>query len=269
MMRTFIFLAILIFGGTAYAGGPSSSGRQVSSADLAFMPPYCRGTQLIREVSNDPKSVQEYVAIYGKPYIHLHHYCWALNWERKAWQLKTKGQRDRSLERALGDIDYVLQRSGEGFVLLPEIYSTQARILSTLNRAPLAILALQNAIKVKPDYVPAYIKLSDYYLKANNKTQAIKILEQGIDNTENAATLIKRLEKLGIAYQGVPGSALKNKATPDSLTSDDGKTTAPLAEPSDVSVPKAATSTEAPNQSTSESPPETTNKANPYCRFCP
>jgi tetratricopeptide (TPR) repeat protein len=268
-MRIFIVLAILILSGTAAGGEPPSSGRNVSLADLAFMPPYCRGTQLIRDVSKDPKSVQEYVATYGKPFIHLHHYCWALNWERKAWREKRRGQRDWKLERALGDIKYVLDRSDAGFVLLPEIYSTQAKILSTLDRDPLAISALQNAIKAKPDYVPAYIKLSDYYIKANNKTQAIKILEQGIDNTENAATLIKQLERLGITYKGVPGGALKKKATQDSETSDHEKKTAPLAEPANISEPRAATSIEPPNQSSSDNPPETPNKDNPYCRFCP
>jgi len=263
-MRILIVLAIVMLSGTAAGGEPPSSGRNVSVADLAFLPAYCRGTQLIRDVSKDPKSVQEYVTTYGKPFIHLHHYCWALNWEKKAWRSNARGQRDWNLERALGDIKYVLDRSDEGFVLLPEIYSTQARILSTLNRDPLAIVALQNAIKVKPDYAPAYVKLSEYYVQANNKTQAIKVLEQGIDHIEKPATLIKQLAKLGVTYQRAPGAALKNAPTPDQE-----KEAAPLTERPAIPEPETAVPAAPPNQSKSETPPETTNKANPHCRFCP
>jgi tetratricopeptide (TPR) repeat protein len=266
-MRTIYLVALLILGITPSLGIASNAGQIVTESDLAFMPEYCRGTQVIRTVSKDPKSMNDYVAIYGFTYTHLHHYCWGLNWERKAWLAKNKHDREWLLNRGVLDVEYVLQRAEPGFVLLPEIYNSQARMLFALRRDHLAKLALQNAIKAKPDYVPAYAQLSDHYVEAKNEAEAIKVLEQGIENSENAAPLIRRLEKLGKSYQGVPGSARK-KAASQEVLSTNLETTADKAQHKAPDIQDPSTN-EAPIKSNSENPIESEDKSNPYCRFCP
>lgn len=244
-MRTMLLVALALFSGIAAAD------QVENQAELALLPAFCRGTQQIRTISHDPKPIEEYMAMYGKPYYHLHHYCWALNTENKAERISDRYLRESKLSYALTDIQYSLDHSDPDFVFLPEMYNTQARILFTLRRDAEAVVALNKAIEAKPDYVPAYLRLSDYFVDKGNKAEAIKILEQGIDYTEKANALIKRLAKLGKTYEGVPGNKRPKEESsedvapsklPAQMEGGDGKTPAQSAE-------QAA--------------------KGPYCRFCP
>ena len=252
-----IFLLLAIFSFSTWA----DEIKNVS--ELMMLPPYCRGTQQIRTISNDPTPIEQYGEVYGKSYYHLHHYCWALNSENKAIMMSNKYQRESTLSYALFDIKYVLDRSEPDFVLLPDIYNSQARILFTLHRDGEAVMALEKAIELKPDYFPAIVRLSDYYVQIGNKDQAIKTLETGIENSEHADTLIKKLAALGKTYQGTPGSArIKEQvAAPMSEANQNTKT------PS--SVPLNAAAPEAPTEITPSASGSDKSANDPYCRFCP
>ena len=244
-MRTMLLIALALFSGIAAAD------QVENQAELALLPAFCRGTQQIRTISHDPKPIEEYLAIYGKPYYHLHHYCWALNSENKAGRISDRYLRESKLGYALGDIQYSLDHSDPDFVFLPEMYNTQARILFTLRRDPEAVLALNKAIEAKRDYVPAYLRLSDYFVDKGNKAEAIKILEQGIDNTEKANALIKRLAKLGKTYEGVPGNK-RPKEDPSAEVA-----------PSTPQAQAEGGEEKTPAQSADQA------AKGPYCRFCP
>ena len=87
-MRKIILISFAIFSGTAAADPVENQ------AQLALLPPFCSGTQDLRTVSKDPTSIEDYVKIYGKTYLALHHYCWALNSENKAWRISDKPTRE-------------------------------------------------------------------------------------------------------------------------------------------------------------------------------
>jgi len=261
MQKTLIFAIAFFYSSASMADAVKSQ------SELALLPAYCSGTQQVRSVSKDPKPIEDYIAIYGQPYYHLHHYCWALNAENNAWRIRDKFLRESKLSYALGDIQYVLDRSGSDFALLPEILNSQARILFTLHRAPEAVVALNRAISLKPDYSPAYERLSDYYVSVGNKAQAIATLERGIGNTENATRLVKRLEKLGKTYQGVPGDLRAAKKSdeeapkiPPSTESND---------PHDSGEGQPPAPEQPPAEGSTSAPADTPPKTNPYCRFCP
>ena len=244
-------LALLFFSSPALAGGEVKN-----LSELAMLPPYCRGTQQVRVISKDPVSIDQYMAIYGSSYYHLHHYCWALNSENKANLMLDKKSRDDILNYALSDIKYVLTNASPDFVLLPDIYNSQARILFSLHRDSEAVLALERAIELKPGYVPAVARLSDYFAHIGDKAKAIMTLETGIDNTGNADGLIKKLAALGVTYQGTPGSAIKK---------DEPAKEAPSAAGPDTASPSSTTPGDATQPDQAGSKPAN----NPYCRFCP
>lgn len=269
-MKTLIPFLLALFSATAVAD------EVTSMAELALLPPYCRGTQLIRNISKDPKPLEEYYAMYGMSYSHFHHYCWALNTENNAWKTSDTYLRKSKLGYALKDLQYSLDRSDPNFVFLPDIYNTKARLLFSLRRDTEAVLALHKAIEIKPDFVTAIARLSDYYADHGDKARAIKILETGIDNTEKAGTLIKKLKKLGKTYQGTPGSARKKEAPPET-------TSPPPAEGSPTpknAVPEASKPVSGSNGDVAPIVPgdgspsatpssEAPKPPNPYCRFCP
>lgn len=269
-MKTTFSILLALFSATAVAD------EVTSMAELALLPPYCRGTQLIRNISKDPKPLEAYYAMYGMSYSHFHHYCWALNTENNAWKTSDSYLRKSKLGYALKDLQYSLDRSDPNFVFLPDIYNTKARLLFSLRRDAEAVLALHKAIEIKPDFVTAIARLSDYYADHGNKARAIQTLETGIDNSEKAGTLIKKLKKLGKTYQGTPGSARK-KVEPAELPSPPATEGSPALKNSipGSSSPDPASSGELTpgvpgDASQSEnSPSEAPKPPNPYCRFCP
>ena len=95
-LRIIFILFIVLLSPAAWAMGPD--GEISDMTELAALPAYCKGTQLTRAVSHDPKPIEEYVAIYGHAYNHLHHYCWALNAENHK----------ESFDQILGNIQYVI-----------------------------------------------------------------------------------------------------------------------------------------------------------------
>ncbi len=219
--------------------------------ELAMLPAYCRGTQQVRDISKDPVSLYQYMQMYGQSYGHFHHYCWALDSENKAHAMLKKSDHDFQLGNALGGIQYVLKNSSPDFIFLPDVYNSQARILFELHRDSEAVLALEKAIELKPGYVPAISRLSDYFVHIGDKAKAIQTLEAGIDNTENAGGLIKKLAALGVTYQGTPGSAIKKDE--------------PVKEVPTPASPDAASPSSAGDATQAGSKPAN----NPYCRFCP
>ena len=222
-----------------------------TQAELAMLPPFCRGTQQVRNISKDPVSLDQYMQMYGQSYGHFHHYCWALDSENKANAMFDKSARDFQLGNALGGIQYVLKNSSPDFIFLPDVYNSQARILFELHRDSEAVLALEKAIELKPGYVQAVAKLSDYFARIGDKAKAIKTLETGIDNTKNAGGLIKKLAALGVIYQGTPGSAIRKE--------EPVKEVPPAASPDVASPPSAVDAAPAGSKPAN----------NPYCRFCP
>ena len=223
-------------------------------SELLLLPAYCRGTQLIRVLSKDQTSIEQYVAIYGDAYRHLHHYCWALNAENKANRISDANRRQSALTNALSDFKYFLDLTPPSFPLLPEIYFSRARILFALKRDMNAVRDLNKAIELKADYAPAYDRLSDYYLGIGDKSNSIKILEQGISHTKNSNNVtyfINKLGKLGVIYT-IP----TDNVIPESAS---------------MSAPISAAASEAfpPDHAEKNSQADPSAKPNPYCRFCP
>ena len=271
-MRIFL-LVLIIFSSSAWADMVENL------SELALLPQYCRGADSIRRISKDTTPVEQYKAIYGYSYIHIHHYCFALNAENKALRMKP-GDRRVKLTYSLVDYKYVLDRAPPDFILLPEIYTSRARVFFTLKRDGEAVADLFKAIQLKADYSPAYARLSEYYQRIDDKSNAIKILEQGLSYTKNPTNttfFIRRLEKLGIAYQGTPGSALPkeddsahDKKPGDLTEKTESAGNAQASQPDKTPLP-ATPSTEniIPDQTGQNTPADQPAKPNPYCRFCP
>ena len=77
-MKTLILPVVLLltlFSGLARAIPVSNK------EELKGLPSFCKGTQLIRDISGDTTPNATYTQMYGADFQHLHHYCWALNTE--------------------------------------------------------------------------------------------------------------------------------------------------------------------------------------------
>ena len=240
-------------------------------SELTLLPTYCKGTLQIRSISNDPKPIADYLALYGEAYIHMDHYCWALNSENKLPRIHDDNYRKSELISILGNIQYVLDRAPLTFILIPDIYISKARILLKMDRDVDAVGVLFKLTQIKPGYGPAYAQLGDYYQRIGDKHNAIKFYELGLINTNkaNSKFFIKKIKKIDPAYKAPPvkdipkmDSSLQNT---DQLIKDSAVSAPPnLPEQSPQATPASP-----PIRDGTAPPANQPAKPNPYCRFCP
>jgi tetratricopeptide (TPR) repeat protein len=181
-------------------GYPDAVETAFDSREVELLPPYCKHTQLFRDRvpgGNNAAEIERWSKLFGSSYSALHHYCWALMKTNRALFLARSTQtREFYLRGAVGEIDYVLERSSPSFVLLPELLTKKGENLLRLGRGPNAVVELQRAIETKPDYWPPYAALSDYYKDIGHRVLSREVLEKGISAAPDAQALRNRLAAL-------------------------------------------------------------------------
>ena len=168
--------------------------------EVARLPNYCRYTQAFRSSvpgGNDQAQINYWYSVMGETFHAMHHYCWGLMKLNRALYLSRTAQtRNFYLNDAIQEFNYVLERSPERFILLPEMLSKKAQALIRLGRGPVAVPLLEQAIELKPDYWPPSVQLSDYYKSVGNIEMARKVLENAISASPNVESLKKHLAEL-------------------------------------------------------------------------
>lgn len=87
-----------------------------TDAELAMLPPYCHAR--LRQDAEAKKLWNQRMGM-GK-FIHVHHYCFGLNFMQRAKFKFDKKQRKDLLRQAIGEFDYVLDRWPANFPLTNE-----------------------------------------------------------------------------------------------------------------------------------------------------
>lgn len=248
-------------------GQVHASPQTPTETELLLLPKYCLGTQHYRGFSKDTVPIDEYMRMYGKAFYHTHHYCNALIMENDIPRIKETWLKKSTANYALGEIQYVLDRSETDFKLLPDIYSTRARLLQFLGRNGEAIGALMLAIQANKQYEPGYLQLSDLFKKLGKNDKAVEVLQEGLANVPGSKRIIRKIERLGA------------KPDPRYLTEPSPPTPVAEGNPSpEADKPTITPATSHPPESTATGEQlrtEDTGGAShngtkpPYCRFCP
>jgi len=207
-LRTFFLLiglaiGVVIHGGAvaqvAIPGYPS----QVTEHDpreVGRLPVYCKYTQSFRNSvpgGNDQAQISYWYSTLGQPFHNLHHYCWGLMKLNRALFLARNDQaRTFYFGSAISEFDYVLERSPEDFVLMPEMLTKKGQALIRLGRGPIAVPILEKAVELKPDYWPAYLQLSDFYRASGQISLAKDTLQKAVSQSPDVEVLKKRLAEL-------------------------------------------------------------------------
>jgi len=162
--------------------------------EFARLPPYCRAR--MREDSTSPIFKQWQSTLGPKNFIHIHHYCSALNYVNNAINITKKIERQRALSSAIGGFQYVQDKAEPTFFLHPEISVQKGKALLKLGRIGEAVAEFTAAIEFKRDYTPAYGALADLHIEQGDKEKAREILEQGLAASPRSKSLRRRLSKL-------------------------------------------------------------------------
>jgi tetratricopeptide (TPR) repeat protein len=169
--------------------------------EVAMLPRYCLHTLGFRMArvpgGEDQATTDRWYAFLGPTFNGLHHYCWGMMKTNRAMILaRTREGRISYLNSANGEFDYVIQRAPRDFVLLPEIVTKKGENLIHLGRGQVALLVLEEATKIKPDYWPPYARMSDYLKDQGDIARAREVLEKGLAAAPDAQALKRRLAEL-------------------------------------------------------------------------
>lgn len=197
----------------------------VTAAEMALLPKYCADAQSFGygdAYTNTSPNAPKWVALMGKGFWAIHHYCWALvNLSRVQKPSMPATVRQFQREYAIDDMKYVIHNTGPDFVMLPEIYTKMGEVYLSLKRPVEAREVFAKARSLKPDYWPPYYHWADHLNRTGQKTEARETVEEGLSYSPGAKPLQMLLTTLG----GDPASI--RPRPPSGAAGDSTKTTGP------------------------------------------
>lgn len=185
-----------------------------SEAELALLPAYCVPRAFHWGNDTSHPEVRRWRSVFGDNYSHMHHYCQGLLYLLRG-NLKPLGSHQAyiNFKKAVGNLEYMESRASSDFSLMPELYLKKAQALSRMDQPREAVGAFRRSIELKPDYVPAYAALSDFYIIQGRSELARKVLREGLSAVPDANTLQRRLlESKTVSEMDAAGTTLDNDA---------------------------------------------------------
>jgi tetratricopeptide (TPR) repeat protein len=171
--------------------------------EMFMLPEYCRYTQDFRDHvagGNNRVEIERWTNLMGESFIHMHHYCYALQAvNRASFMSRTEQERIHNLSTSVRECDYVIHNTPADFSMLPDIFTTKGQSLLKMGSVGQGVLELQRAIDMKPDHWPAYAAIGDYYKEAGQIEKAREWLEKGLAAAPNTRPLMRRLSGLDVA----------------------------------------------------------------------
>jgi tetratricopeptide (TPR) repeat protein len=167
--------------------------------EFKFLPPYCIGRVAkdwprFKNINDKWKKHFFAMGERGRDWIHVHHYCTGcLALSRLQRGL---GRRTSLLGWAENEFNYVISKSSPKFILMPEIHLKMGMTKSMLGKHSEAMNHFLISIKLKTDYVPAYLQLINHYQNFGNLPQAIATAKMGLKYSPESQILQEKLHSL-------------------------------------------------------------------------
>jgi tetratricopeptide (TPR) repeat protein len=179
-----------------------------SQEEYETLPRYCWASNMINKGLADPLLSEEerkkWYDQMGQDFIHIHHWCWGLMQMRRGNQTRDPVERNRHYKTAIANFDYVIRASSSTFPLKPEFHLRKGITLRLMGNDAAAAGEFGRAIKLKPDYTPAYSALADLHVDLGNTSEAMNVLEAGLRQAPDSRILAQKkaeLQSLSAARQ--------------------------------------------------------------------
>lgn len=173
-----------------------------TETEMALIPNYCKDTQGFGygdATTNTSPRAGHWVALMGKTFWHMHHYCRGLIKRNRAMKSGMRPEdRKHLLKSAIDEYDYVLNNNKDAdFILLPEIYTRLGEANILIANPSAAEKAFASARQIKADYWPAYSHWAEYLIQTGKRAEAKQLVKSGLEQTPNAKVLIEQYRLLG------------------------------------------------------------------------
>jgi hypothetical protein len=114
-------ILLLVTIGCIAINAPYANAHAMTEKEIVMLPPYCQA-----KLKN--KNTQIWVDRMGfDNFIHMHHYCYGLNYMQRAQLAMDKNARRENLTQAKGEFQYVLDRWPPSFQLTQAAKAYQAK----------------------------------------------------------------------------------------------------------------------------------------------
>ncbi len=181
----------------AEGGGLSLDSYDVTNAEVALLPGFCRHTQVIMQRHGSLQEHQRWIAQVGEPFKAMHHYCISVVALMRSDRAGVSEQhRDYMRKYAVANLTYVVRNSTPGFVFLPEVLFRRGQAHARLNQMDEAIRDFRQSLESRPGYVLAISELADAYVATGKKDEARAVLEAGLKHLPDSKFLKRSLDTL-------------------------------------------------------------------------
>jgi tetratricopeptide (TPR) repeat protein len=200
-MKTFLTMALCAVLLAMAASAAAMKPDNITDAEMALIPPYCPDTNTFgyggSEYNASPNA-PKWVAMMGKTFWAVHHYCWALIHLTRIERPSTSAMVRRNTRmEALGDLKFVIEHGERNSVVMPEIMTKVGEVQLALGNVREANDAYAEARSLRRDYWPAYYQWADYLRRNGQKNEARKLTEEGLSYAPASKSLQLLLTTLG------------------------------------------------------------------------
>lgn len=164
-------------------------------AEQALLPRYC--VVKLKDDNTTPEA-KNFISQFGfANWLHLHHYCYALNYLNRVGKA-TKTSEKNSLRRsAASNIRYVLEKARPDFWMRPQLLVELGRLHIQVNEPEKAIPLFRDAIALNRSYLPAYVALLTQLRGTNTNSAALDVATEGLRHIPDSEALKKAYLELG------------------------------------------------------------------------
>ena len=172
---------------------PARSEYAISASELALLPKFCR----YLSPGNFQPDARRLAMKGSAPGEHAHHFCHGMKYMVRAQRaIGNRQERDAALHGALDEFSYVEEHTkNPRGVLLPYVALYKGEVLAKLGRRQEALRQYLKAIRLKPKFPQAYLKLAQFYEEIRQPDKAVKVLKYGIKKTRSKS-LVRKLHRL-------------------------------------------------------------------------
>lgn len=173
---------------------------EASGLELQQLPPFCQSWyKAYRGREASPRDMQQFQSwrqrLGGIP--DPQHLCpglYALNY---SYQFSKKS-RDRAyaLQAATNELSYVLKYNPK-FPIRSTVLLKRGKAFEEWDKLDKAMADYQEAMHIKPNNTRAYTAVAGIYLKLNNKTEALNIINQGLKIKPKSKLLLNFKKRIG------------------------------------------------------------------------
>jgi tetratricopeptide (TPR) repeat protein len=160
-----------------------------TEAEYALLPAFCR----VRVGGNSSSpQYQAMAANYGRNnFMHMHHYCFALNFSYRALKATREQDKKHLNTVAKGNYEYIVEHTEPSFSMRPKVYVELGQVLLRLNSPGEALKYFLEAVRFNPKYVSAYAALIDFHRRSGNGRDALEVATKGLRYVPNSKYLQK------------------------------------------------------------------------------